>query len=162
MNERHFNEQQAEFMDACNQPRYPIDWLLHTQDIHFPKEVLQNVSLWLGLINEEVNTELRPFLLGTLFGSLQLSGKEEKLAALERIADDIADSIYVLCGLANCLGLPLAAIFAEVHRSNMTKAVDGKVIKRSDGKILKPAGWTPPDIYTILKATLKDGEPAAG
>jgi hypothetical protein len=28
----------------------------------------------------------------------------------------------------------------------MAKLVDGKVIRREDGKVLKPAGWTPPDI----------------
>jgi len=37
-------------------------------------------------------------------------------------------------------------VFAEVHRSNMAKLVDGKVIRREDGKVLKPEGWTPPDV----------------
>jgi hypothetical protein len=32
----------------------------------------------------------------------------------------------------------------------MAKLVDGKVIRREDGKILKPAGWTPPDIKGVL------------
>ena len=30
--------------------------------------------------------------------------------------------------------------FNEVHRSNMAKLVDGKVIRRDDGKVLKPEG----------------------
>ncbi len=71
-------------------------------------------------------------------------------------ADGIVDSIYVLIGAALELGLPLAELFAEVQRSNMAKAVrqaDGsyKVVRRADGKILKPEGWTPPDIAGVLR-----------
>jgi len=32
-----------------------------------------------------------------------------------------------------------------VHRANMAKLHDGKIVKREDGKTLKPEGWTPPD-----------------
>lgn len=41
---------------------------------------------------------------------------------------------------------------AEVTRSNLSK-VDGSlgdVIKRADGKVLKPEGWTPPNIAGVL------------
>jgi predicted HAD superfamily Cof-like phosphohydrolase len=30
-------------------------------------------------------------------------------------------------------------------------SASGKVEKREDGKVLKPEGWTPPDIKSILK-----------
>lgn len=61
------------------------------------------------------------------------------------IADALADIIYIACGTAVSYGIPLDRVFAEVHRSNMAKLVDGKPIRRGDGKILKPEGWTPPD-----------------
>jgi len=61
------------------------------------------------------------------------------------IADALADIIYIACGTAVSYGIPLDRVFAEVHRSNMAKLVDGKPIRREDGKILKPEGWTPPD-----------------
>jgi hypothetical protein len=32
----------------------------------------------------------------------------------------------------------------------MEKLVDGKVVRRDDGKILKPEGWTAPDIKSVL------------
>jgi predicted HAD superfamily Cof-like phosphohydrolase len=32
----------------------------------------------------------------------------------------------------------------------MAKLVDGKVIRRADGKVQKPEGWQPPDIKRIL------------
>ena len=40
----------------------------------------------------------------------------------------------------------------EVARSNLAKiSPDGKVHKRGDGKVLKPEGWTPPNIKDIIK-----------
>lgn len=69
---------------------------------------------------------------------------------LENIAKELADIIYIVCGTAVSYGIPLDRVFDEVHRSNMAKLVDGKPIRREDGKILKPEGWTPPDIKKIL------------
>ena len=66
------------------------------------------------------------------------------------IADALADIIYIACGTAVSYGIPLDEIFNEVHRSNMAKLVDGKVLRREDGKIKKPEGWTPPDIKSII------------
>lgn len=69
---------------------------------------------------------------------------------LENIAKELADIIYIVCGTAVSYGIPLDKVFDEVHRSNMAKLVDGKPIRRDDGKILKPEGWTAPDIKKIL------------
>ena len=69
---------------------------------------------------------------------------------LVEIADALADIIYIACGTAVSYGIPLDEIFNEVHRSNMAKLVDGKVLRREDGKIQKPEGWTSPDIKNIL------------
>jgi len=66
------------------------------------------------------------------------------------IADALADIIYIACGTAVSYGIPLDDIFEEVHASNMAKLVDGKVIRRADGKVQKPEGWQPPDIKRIL------------
>jgi predicted HAD superfamily Cof-like phosphohydrolase len=70
---------------------------------------------------------------------------------LVEIADALADIIYIACGTAVSYGIPLDDVFAEVHRSNMAKLVDGKVIRREDGKVQKPEGWTPPDIRSVLE-----------
>ena len=32
----------------------------------------------------------------------------------------------------------------------MAKLVDGKVLRREDGKVMKPEGWTPPELGAIL------------
>lgn len=69
---------------------------------------------------------------------------------LVEIADALADIIYIACGTAISYGIPLDKVFKEVHRSNMAKLVDGKVLRREDGKVMKPEGWTPPNINKIL------------
>lgn len=66
---------------------------------------------------------------------------------LVELADAIGDLIYVLCQMALFYGIPLDAVWDEVHRANMRK-VGGA--KRDDGKILKPEGWIPPDISGVL------------
>ena len=78
----------------------------------------------------------------------------ESFNDLVEVADAIADIIYIACGTAVSYGIPLDDVFAEVHRSNMAKLVDGKVIRREDGKIQKPEGWTAPDVEGVLSGKL--------
>lgn len=68
-------------------------------------------------------------------------------------ADAIADLVYVAIGMAVEFGIPLTAVWNEVQRSNMAKRdpITGEVLHRADGKVLKPEGWTPPDIASIIK-----------
>lgn len=68
-------------------------------------------------------------------------------------ADALADLIYVLIFAAHCYGIPLRMVWKEVQKTNMDKFPGGKVLRReSDGKIMKPEGWKPPDIKGILEA----------
>ncbi len=66
---------------------------------------------------------------------------------LEGIADGLADLIYVSLGAAVTYGIDLRPVWDEVHRSNMAKQGGAT---RADGKILKPEGWTPPDVAGVL------------
>lgn len=60
-------------------------------------------------------------------------------------------TMYTLSTLAVLLRIPLDAVFAEVQRSNMAKLVDGRVVRHPQtNKVLKPAGWTPPDVAGVL------------
>lgn len=63
-------------------------------------------------------------------------------------ADALGDLLYVIYGTAVEWGIPIDAVFDEIHRSNMTKA-GGE--KRADGKSLKPAWYSPPNIAKVLK-----------
>ena len=59
-------------------------------------------------------------------------------------ADALVDAIYYICDFAARHGINLDPLFDIVHGANMQKVVNGKVIKREDGKILKPEGWEDP------------------
>jgi len=59
-------------------------------------------------------------------------------------ADALVDAIYYICDCAVKHGMNLDELFKIVHGANMQKVVDGKVIRREDGKILKPDCWEDP------------------
>jgi predicted HAD superfamily Cof-like phosphohydrolase len=67
---------------------------------------------------------------------------------LPALVDGLCDLDYVVEGTRVEAGVCGAAVHAEVHRANMAKAHGPK---RADGKVLKPEGWTPPDIETVLR-----------
>lgn len=70
---------------------------------------------------------------------------------LIEMADALADIIYVTIGAAVEFGIPIDRVFAEVHRSNMTKLwPDGKPRYRDDGKVLKPDTYSPANIRGAL------------
>ena len=69
---------------------------------------------------------------------------------LIEIADACADLKWVIEGLEHSLGIPQQSVWDEVSRSNMSKMVDGKLIKRADGKVLKPETFVQPDIKKAL------------
>ena len=114
-------EDVADFHRACDVPVYYV-----------PKiPELARTQLRKDLITEEV-TEL-------------FKAMDDR--DLPKAADAIVDSIYVLIGTALEYGIPLSTIWNIVQRCNMAKKdpITGKVIKREDGKVLKPEGWQPPD-----------------
>ena len=71
---------------------------------------------------------------------------------LVEVLDALADIGYILAGTIVNHGMQeiYDHAFNEVHRSNMAKLVDGKVIRREDGKVLKPDGWQPPQLQQFL------------
>lgn len=77
--------------------------------------------------------------------------KAEDNSDLTNLAVELADIIYIACGTAVSYGIPLDDVFNAIHQANMNKLIDGKVIRREDGKIKKPEGWQPADIEGILK-----------
>lgn len=62
-------------------------------------------------------------------------------------ADALVDLVYVILGTGAAYGMDLDAVWAEVHAANMKKTAQNK---RSDGKITKPEGWTPPNVKEVL------------
>lgn len=68
------------------------------------------------------------------------------------IADGGADLVWVVQGLFATLGIDFDAVWQEVKASNMSKVSDnGKILKREDGKVLKPDTYFKPNIEKVLR-----------
>ena len=121
-----------------------MNWYNDVKDFH--KGSGQRIGETPDLPNDEERT-LRKKLLSEEYAEYCLGEYNNDLV---EIADALADMIYIICGTAVSYGIPLDKVFEEVHNSNMAKFVDGKVLRREDGKILKPEGWRPPDIQKFI------------
>jgi predicted HAD superfamily Cof-like phosphohydrolase len=66
--------------------------------------------------------------------------------------DALIDILVVTIGAIHSLGVDSEGAWKEVVQSNMAKidTVTGKVKKREDGKVLKPEGWTPPNLHPYV------------
>jgi len=80
-----------------------------------------------------------------------LASGEDAGTAYRAVAKELADVLYVTYGAADALGIDLPAVFAEVHRSNMSKVdAGGRVLRRADGKVLKGPGYRPPSLEGLV------------
>ena len=95
---------------------------------------IELAELYLKLVNEE---------------ALELTVALETHNLL-KVADGAGDLIWVTLGLCNALGINIAPVWNEICASNMSKVVNGKLIKREDGKILKPDTYFEPNIARAL------------
>jgi hypothetical protein len=97
------------------------------------KPSVENIILYANLIEEEF-TEFK-----------------ESKTEVEQL-DACMDMIWVILGYCKMKGWNVYGAWDEVARSNLEK-IDlqtGKVIKREDGKVLKPEGWTPPKLDNFV------------
>jgi predicted HAD superfamily Cof-like phosphohydrolase len=69
--------------------------------------------------------------------------------------DALVDILVVTIGALHSMGADAEGAWKEVMRTNFAK-IDketGKVRKREDGKVLKPLGWTPPELTPFITKT---------
>jgi len=110
-----YTEQVREFTRACND--------------ELPDRPQEMTPEGIAFIRQMVNDEMDEL--------------EESQTITEQ-ADALVDAIYYICDYAVRNGVNLDPLFEIVHKANMQKVVDGKVIRRDDGKILKPESWEDP------------------
>jgi predicted HAD superfamily Cof-like phosphohydrolase len=97
----------------------------------------QQYNMYLNLIQEETEE---------LFQAIRKNDRVEQLDAL-------IDVMVVTIGAMHSLGVDAEGAWREVLRSNLAK-IDpntNKVLKRPDGKVLKPEGWKPPNLAHFVK-----------
>ena len=91
-------------------------------------------KLYMKLISEEYKETLNAF----------------KNNDLIELADGLTDMVWVIMGMCNSCGIQFDNVWKEVRASNMSKFVDGKVIKNDYGKIMKPKSYFKPNIKNAL------------
>ena len=65
---------------------------------------------------------------------------------------ELADLVYVCFQFAENVEWDLEEALFRVHKSNMSKlGLDGKPIRRSDGKVLKGPNYEPPYLDDLVK-----------
>jgi predicted HAD superfamily Cof-like phosphohydrolase len=103
----------------------------------------------LGELNEK-QFELYKNLIEEEFSELTVA--EMASNRVEQL-DALIDILVVTIGAIHSMGADAEGAWKEVMRTNFAK-IDhdtGKVRKREDGKVLKPVGWTPPDLKPFVK-----------
>ena len=66
---------------------------------------------------------------------------------------ELADLVYVCFQYAENMEWDLEEALHRVHRSNMSKlGLDGKPIRRADGKVLKGPNYQPPEMTDLINA----------
>ena len=95
-----------------------------------------NILLYHCLINEEYNEFIAARMV------------KDNLEQL----DACMDMIWVILGFCIMKGYDVEGAWNEVARSNLAKidSTTGKEKKRLDGKVLKPEGWTAPDLKQFI------------
>ena len=99
-----------------------------------------------GLV-DEATKELRIRLIREEMGEFEKAANDKNLV---KIADALADLLYVIYGTGVSYGIDLEPIFREVHESNMSKG-DPNVVRAPNGKILKAKNFRPPNLQPILE-----------
>tara|TARA_R110000868_G_scaffold132461_2_gene343552 strand:- start:319 stop:675 length:357 start_codon:yes stop_codon:yes gene_type:complete len=97
---------------------------------------IDNYAMYLDLITEET---------GELKDAIIAGDRVEQLDAL-------VDILVVTIGAIRAAGWNGEAAWNEVMKTNFAKVdpTTGKVIKRADGKVLKPEGWTAPELAQFV------------
>lgn len=142
-----------QFHDRMNAPRADTPTLLPC-DVHDAIEFASRLADFASEARHRGTTTNDVLLLRAAMAMEELA---EWLAAhaeggLVAVADAWADRAYVLFGDAVATGLPAAELFAEVHRSNMTKEPD----PLGTGKAIKGASYLPPNISALLGSVQHD------
>lgn len=119
----------------------------------------RQIGLYVGLQLEEMAEKLeaifggRPAIVDDI-NDLATDFKQgifDKLITKDKMVDMIdadVDLMWVSAGAAFSTGADVAGAVAEVGRSNMSKVdpTTGKMNKDANGKIMKPASYSPPSL----------------
>ena len=123
-------------------------------------KVFTDVAVFLAAVGQE--TPKKPTIIETPQPNLYKKLIDEEYAEfieaweanddVEKL-DACFDMIWVIVGYMKSRGWDCNGAWEEGAQSNLSKIdpTTGKVIRREDGKILKPEGWKEPDFTKFMK-----------
>jgi predicted HAD superfamily Cof-like phosphohydrolase len=106
------------------------------------------LPMWETMLQEEMAEFLHAL---QEFKQLAQCDAPEQVRRMAELTAEGVDVLNVLCGLLLSQGMPLEAMTEAIHQVNLRKQIDGKVVRRADGKILKPAGWQAADKCAVIR-----------
>ncbi len=109
---------------------------------------INTLKLRKKLLHEELN-ELDAEI-DTMIRELETGGKTS-ISSRAKMMKELADLQYVLSGMVVSFNIPMQEAFHRVHTSNMSKLVNGKPLKREDGKFLKGPNYKPPFLEDLAQ-----------
>ena len=122
-------QQAITFREAMEQPINTVNEYVH--------------ELQANLITEEYNEFCEAF--DTEFKTLDQI-EENQINQLK----ELADLVFVCYQYAAARGWNLDVAMSRVFESNMSKLVDGKPLRREDGKVLKGPNYQPPVLDDLI------------
>ena len=122
-------QQAITFREAMDQPINTVNEYVH--------------ELQVNLITEEYNEFCEAF--DTEFKTLDQI-EDNQLHQLK----ELADLVFVCYQYAAARGWNLDAAMTRIFESNMSKLVDGKPLRREDGKVLKGPNYQPPVLDDLI------------
>lgn len=102
---------------------------------------------------DEVVHELQFALIREEFSELEQAYENEfdqEAFPLEEQLKELCDLVFVCYQYAAARGWDLDTALTRVFDSNMSKLVDGKPLRREDGKVLKGPNYQPPHLTDLL------------
>ena len=106
-----------------------------------------------GRVNNEINDDQYDLYLDLIKEEVaELQVAVDTWDPVEQL-DALIDILVVTIGAIHSMGADAEGAWKEVMRTNFAK-IDhetGKVRKREDGKVLKPVGWTAPELKQFIK-----------
>ena len=124
------------------------------------KKAIDMVSHFMIACDQEVKnnaSNVEDRVASLRYNLMSEENREYLVACLQdnkiEILDALIDMSYILFGTIASHGMTEEFIkgFTLVHENNMTKVQsDGKVLKNPEGKILKPEGYKPVDLSSLI------------
>lgn len=135
----------------------PITSIIAWFDSAIPEPTDKNRRVQVGVFLEEVAETLSACKLGMYARTVDSFANSLKFATIDlpdveriKLLDGLCDVIVTVVGIAHNYNLDIMGALDEVDRSNWSKFIDGKPLFNEQGKIVKSAGYTPPDLTPFV------------